>query len=35
MPDAGTSWFVDRKEKMETAVVSDLIPDVEKNFRAA
>jgi S-formylglutathione hydrolase FrmB len=34
MPDAGTSWFVDRKEKMETAVIGDLIPDVERNFRA-
>lgn len=33
MPDAGTSWFVDRKEKMETAVVTDLIPDVERSFR--
>jgi len=34
MPDAGTSWFVDRREKMETAVIRDLIPDVEKTFRA-
>jgi len=33
MPDAGTSWFVDRKEKMETAVIAELIPDVEKAFR--
>jgi enterochelin esterase-like enzyme len=33
MPDAGTSWFVDRKEKMETAVVRDLIADVERSFR--
>jgi enterochelin esterase-like enzyme len=33
MPDAGASWFVDRREKMETAVIRDLIPDVEKNFR--
>lgn len=33
MPDAGTSWFVDRKEKMETAVITELIPDVEKSFR--
>ena len=30
MPDAGTTWFVDRKEKMETAFLSDLIPDVER-----
>jgi S-formylglutathione hydrolase FrmB len=34
MPDAGSTWFVDRKENMETAVIGDLIPDVEKNFRA-
>ena len=34
MPDAGASWFVDRREKMETALIRDLIPDVEKNFRA-
>lgn len=33
MPDAGTTWFVDRKEQMETAFISDLIPDVEKSFR--
>lgn len=33
MPDAGSTWFVDRKEKMETAVIQDLIPDVEKHFR--
>jgi enterochelin esterase-like enzyme len=33
MPDASVSWFVDRREKMETAVMRDLIPDVEKNLR--
>ena len=33
MPDAGTTWFVDRKEKMETAFLRDLIPDVEREFR--
>lgn len=33
MPDAGASWFVDRREKMETALIRDLIPEVEKNFR--
>lgn len=33
MPDAGTTWYVDRKEKMETAFIQDLIPDVEKSFR--
>ena len=34
MPDAGTTWYVDRKEKMETAVIHDLIGDAERNFRA-
>jgi len=34
MPDAGMSWFVDRQEKMESAVIQDLIPDVEQHFRA-
>ncbi|HTE40697.1 MAG TPA: alpha/beta hydrolase-fold protein, partial [Steroidobacteraceae bacterium] len=34
MPDAGTTWYVDRKEKMETALLRDLIPDVEKTYRA-
>lgn len=33
MPDAGTTWYVDRKEKMETAFIDDLMPDVEANFR--
>lgn len=33
MPDAGVTWFVDRKEKMETAVIRDLFPEVEKNLR--
>ncbi|MBM0107231.1 hypothetical protein JM946_21045 [Steroidobacter sp. S1-65] len=33
MPDAGVTWFVDRKEKMETAVIRDLIPDVESHWR--
>ena len=33
MPDAGTTWFVDRKEKMETAFIGELIPDVEKNWK--
>jgi S-formylglutathione hydrolase FrmB len=33
MPDAGTSWYVDRKEKMETAVIRDLVIDVEKSWR--
>lgn len=33
MPDAGTTWFVDRKEKMETAVIVDLVADVERNWK--
>jgi enterochelin esterase-like enzyme len=33
MPDAGTTWFVDRKEKMETAFLQDLIPEVERSYR--
>lgn len=33
MPDAGVTWYVDRKERMETAVMRDLIPEVEKNLR--
>jgi S-formylglutathione hydrolase FrmB len=28
------TWYVDRKEKMETAVIQDLIGDVQHNFRA-
>jgi S-formylglutathione hydrolase FrmB len=33
MPDAGMTWYVDRKEKMETAVIQDLIGDVQRTFR--
>lgn len=33
MPDAGVTWYVDRREKMETALLRDLIPDVERNLR--
>ena len=33
MPDAGTTWYVDRKEKMETAFFQDLIPQVEGSLR--
>ncbi|WP_116807464.1 alpha/beta hydrolase [Steroidobacter cummioxidans] len=33
MPDAGVTWYVDRKEKMETAMLRDLFPEVEKNLR--
>jgi enterochelin esterase-like enzyme len=34
MPDAGATWFVDRRDRMETALMRDLIPDVEGHFRA-
>jgi enterochelin esterase-like enzyme len=34
MPDAGSTWYVDRKEKMETAVIQDLVGDAERTFRA-
>jgi enterochelin esterase-like enzyme len=33
MPDAGSTWYVDRKENMESAFIQDLMPDVEANFR--
>lgn len=33
MPDAGTTWFVDRKEEMETAMMQDLIPQIDAKFR--
>ena len=33
MPSASTTWYVDRKEKMETAIIQDLIPEVEKRYR--
>ncbi len=33
MPDAGVTWYVDRKEKMETAFIRDLFPEVERNLR--
>jgi S-formylglutathione hydrolase FrmB len=33
MPDAGMTWYVDRKEKMETAVIQDLVGDVQRTFR--
>ena len=33
MPSASTTWYVDAKEKMETAIIHDLIPEVEKSYR--
>ena len=34
MPDGGRSWYVDRTEPMESAIVQDLLPEVEKRFRS-
>ena len=34
MPDGGTSWYVDREEKMETAILEELVPYVERTLRA-
>ena len=34
MPSAGASWYVDRQERMETALVRDLLPEVERRHRA-
>jgi enterochelin esterase-like enzyme len=34
MPDADATWYVDRKEKMETAVIEDLVGDAEHTFHA-
>jgi S-formylglutathione hydrolase FrmB len=33
MPTAGVTWYVDRQEKMETAIIQDLIPEVERRYR--
>jgi len=32
MPDAGTTWYVDRKEKMESALLRELFPHVERTY---
>ena len=34
MPDGGNSWYVDRDELMETALLRDLPAEIETNFRA-
>jgi enterochelin esterase-like enzyme len=34
MPSAGVTWYVDRQERMETAFIEDLIPEVERRYRA-
>ena len=33
MPDGGNSWFVDGVEKMESALIKDLLPKIESNYR--
>lgn len=32
MPQGGTDWYVDRKEKMESAFFDDLLPDAAAHF---
>ena len=34
MPDAGNSWYVDLREPIESAFFLELIPVIEKNYRA-
>jgi len=34
MPDAGTTWYVDLKEPMETAFFQNLLPHIETKYRA-
>ena len=33
MPGSGDNWYVDLKEKIETAFIQDLVPEVEHTFR--
>jgi enterochelin esterase-like enzyme len=35
MPQGGTDWYVDRKEKMETAFFEDLLPEIQEHFAVA
>jgi enterochelin esterase-like enzyme len=35
MPQGGTDWYVDRKEKMETAFFGDLLPEIETQYAVA
>lgn len=35
MPQGGTDWYVDRKEKMETAFFADLLPEIETHYAVA
>ncbi len=32
MPSVGNTWYIDRQEKIETAFIQDLMPDVERRF---
>src|SRR5258708_3487219 len=32
MPQGGTDWYVDRKEKIETAFFADLLPEIERHY---
>jgi enterochelin esterase-like enzyme len=32
MPQGGTDWYVDRKEKMETAFFDNLLPEIETHY---
>jgi S-formylglutathione hydrolase FrmB len=33
MPSAGRSWYIDGPEKMETAFIEDLIPQIDSHYR--
>ena len=35
MPQGGNEWYVDRREKMETAFFEDLMPEIEAHFAVA
>jgi enterochelin esterase-like enzyme len=35
MPEGGTGWYVDRKEKLETAFFADLLPEIETHYAVA
>jgi enterochelin esterase-like enzyme len=35
MPQGGTDWYVDRKEKMESAFFDDLLPETEARYAVA
>ncbi|HZZ09888.1 MAG TPA: alpha/beta hydrolase-fold protein [Paraburkholderia sp.] len=35
MPQGGTEWYVDRKEKIESAFFDDLLPEIETHYPVA